>query len=317
MIKKIQTGITSPKARVFLLLLLCSVGAWLISRLSQTYTHTVAFPIAYENAPDSLVLLSPPPAELDARLRANGFQLLRYQLNPKPIRIDLAAAGQKGSQLYVAPETCRTLLQGQLDDAVSLLSIPGDTITFDYQALKSRTVPVRPDVSVELAQNFMLDGPLRVEPARVHILGPPGEIDTLGFLKTEPLRLTDVKESFSRELNIRGIASLPNSKLSQRTVAVSGDVFRFSEVIVEVPIAVSGVPEGVEIRTFPDRVGLLCKGRIEVLKKLDSTDFRVVADYTTPNSETGRLPLSLTEYPEAVSHMDLLENSVEYIVRRE
>ena len=317
MIKKIQTGIASPKARVFILFLCFSLGAWLISRLSQTYTHSVSFPLEYDHSPDSLILVTPPPKELSARLRANGFQLLRYQISPAPIHIDLAQASREGTRLLVAPETCREALEAQLDDAVSLLSIPGDTLRFDFQALKSITVPVRPDVRLEMAQNYMIDGSLEVDPPKIHILGPPGEVDTLDFLQTEPLVLTDIREDFERELSILGTSGLPHSRLSKSKVRVHAKVYRFSEVIVEVPIEVSGVPSGVDIRTFPDRVGLLCKGKVEVLKNLDSTDFRVLADFNRPDPETGRLPLTLAERPEAVHSTDLLETSVEFIVRRE
>lgn len=317
MIKKIQTGITTPKARVFILFLCCSLGAWLISRLSQTYTHTISIPVAYENAPDSLILVSSPPTALQARLRTSGFQLLRYQISPKPVNLDLSKAGKNGTRLYVSPESCRTTLQGQLDDAVSLLSVLSDTLRFDFQALKSKTVPIQPNVTLEMAQNFMLDGALEVDPPKIHILGPPGEIDTLQFLWTESLNLSDVREDFEQELRIEGISGMPNSKLSKTAVRIRGKVYRFSEVIVEVPIEVEGVPQGVDIRTFPDRVGLLCKGKIEVLKNLDSTDFRVMADFNKPDPDTGRLPLTLVEHPEAVSSTDLLESSVEFIVRRE
>ncbi len=215
------------------------------------------------------------------------------------------------------PESCRVALQGQLDKAVTLLSIPSDTLRYDFQALKSRTVAVRPEVILDLAQNFMLDGALEVDPPKIHILGPPGEIDTIQYLPTEPLVLTDVRESFERELRIAGTSGLKHSRLSRETVKVRATVYRFSEVIVEVPVEVEGIPEGMDIRTFPDRIGLLCKGRIEVLKNLDSTDFRVLADFNGPDPDTGRLPLSLVTRPEAVSTVDLLESSVEFIVRRE
>lgn len=293
------------------------MGAWLISRLSQTYTHTVSFPLTYENAPDSLILVSAPPIELPAKLRTNGFLLLRYQVSPKPVALDLSKAQRKGTRLFVDPETCRTTLQGQLDKAVTLISVPPDTLRYDFQALKSRTLPVHADVTLEMAQNFMLDGTLEVDPPNIHILGPPGEIDTLQYLRTEPLDLTDVKESFEQELRIAGIEGMVHSRLSKEAVLVRAAVYRFSEIILEVPVEVEGIPEGIDIRTFPDRIGLLCKGRIEVLKDLDSTDFRVQADFNAPDTISGRLPLLLITKPEAVSSVDLLETSVEFIVRRE
>ncbi|MDX1333291.1 MAG: hypothetical protein R3252_09700, partial [Robiginitalea sp.] len=78
-----------------------------------------------------------------------------------------------------------------------------------------------------------------------------------------------------------------------------------------------GVPDNIEIQTFPETVGVLCKGRVEGLKDLRPEDFHLVADYGAPEAETGRLMLSLASQPEGVYQAQLLEPSVEFIIKRE
>ena len=87
--------------------------------------------------------------------------------------------------------------------------------------------------------------------------------------------------------------------------------------MVEVPVEVIRVPDSIEIQTFPETVGVLCKGRIEGLKELRPEDFHLVADFSAPESETGRLMLSLASQPEGVYQAQLLESSVEFIIKRE
>ena len=77
------------------------------------------------------------------------------------------------------------------------------------------------------------------------------------------------------------------------------------------------LPEGTEIQTFPHEVGILCKGRVAELSELNLEDFRLVADFSSPESETGRLMLTLIEKPASVYEAQLLESSVEFITRRE
>jgi len=305
------------KVRVFLIFLLCSFGAWLISRLSQTYTHTVDFNLAFTHMPENRVLLDPPPEEIGVRIRANGFQLLGYQLSPRTVEIDLRDARDSRKGAYISPQSYREQIERQLGQGIGMLQIPSDTIFMNFQQLRSKTVPVRVRATLDFAQNYMLDGDLKVEPAQVHLLGPSEEIDSIAEVHTKPVTLSDLKADFQYELGLEEAEKYRYTEFSEARIQVSGRVFRFSETVVEVPVEVIGVPEGIEVQTFPESVGVLCKGRIEGLKDLRPADFHLVADYSDPESETGRLTLSLTARPEGVYQAQLLEPSVEFIIRRE
>ena len=305
------------KVRVFIIFLICSLGAWLISRLSQTYSHTIAFNLVYSEAPEGLIMMEAPPEQIGVRIRANGFQLLGYQLNPKHVEINLADAQLSNKGYYISPQAYRDQIERQLGQGVGLLQIPADTIFMDFQQLQSKTVPVQVVSSLDFAQNYMLDGPLVIEPRQVHLLGPPSEIDTIEQVHTEQLALSELKDNFQLELGLREAASLPHTQFSEDRIRVSGWVFRFSETVIQVSVEVINVPEGIEIQTFPDVVGILCKGRVAGLKNLTPRDFQLVADYGALENGTGRLVLSLVENPTGVYETQLLETSVEFIIKRE
>ena len=317
MIKKLKSGIKKPKAKIFLLFLFCSFTAWLLIRLAQTYNHTLTFRMQYQQPPDSLVLLTEPPRDLNVRVRASGFQLLRYQISPRDVAIDLRSAQRKRGAYFIGPEAYRRQVESQLGDAMGLLERSWDTIFLDFQALRSRTVPVRAAVQIELARNYMLEGPVQVDPPNVHLLGPPGEIDTIQEVWTEPVKLSGVRDSVSRTLGLPAADRLPNTRFSVREVRVTAGVFRFSETVVDVPVEVINLPADREVRTFPASVGVLCKGRIESLKELEPSDFRIVADFEDPDPETGRLLLRIAEQPGTIQSGVLLESTVEFIVRSE
>ena len=302
---------------MFLILLLFSFSAWLISRLSQTYSHSVKFKLEYEHLPEGMVMMEIPPEEIGVRVRANGFQLLGYQLSPKKVEIDLREAGRVDRGFFISPQSYRDQMERQLGQGIGILQIPSDTIFMNFQELRSKTVPVRVQASLDFAQNYMLDGELLVEPDQVNLLGPAEEIDSISEVHTELLSLTELKADFQFELGLQEAERYRHTEFSQARIQISGQVFRFSETVVQVPVEVIGVPEGIEIQTFPEAVGVLCKGRVAGLKDLRPEDFLLVADYSTPESETGRLMLSLTATPEGVYQAQLLEPSVEFIIKRE
>jgi hypothetical protein len=267
--------------------------------------------------PENKVLLDPPPEEIGVRIRANGFRLLGYQLSPKTVKIDLRDARESRRGSYISPQSYREQIERQLGQGIGLLQLPSDTIFMNFQQLRSKTVPVRVQASLDFAQNYMLDGDLKVEPDQIQLLGPPGEIDSIDEVRTEAISLKDQKSDFQVELGLEEAKTYRHTEFSVDQVQVSGRVFRFSETVVEVPVEVIGVPEGIDIQTFPEAVGVLCKGKIAGLKGLRPEDFHLVADYSAPESETGHLMLSLTTQPEEVYQAQLLEPSVEFIIRRE
>ncbi|MGB5188825.1 hypothetical protein [Robiginitalea sp.] len=317
MIKKIQSGIKQRKARVFFVFLLFSITAWLITRLSETYSHSVDFALNYTHRPEGMLMVDTPPEELGVRIRANGFQLLGYQLSPKKIAIDLREVRQGNKGYFISPQTYRNQIEQQLSQGIGLLQVPSDTIFLNFQKMKSKTVPVRVPGGLNFAQNYMLEGELILEPEQVHLLGPPSEIDSIEVVFTEPLPISEIKGDFKKELLIDTKYRQPNTEFSQDRIKVSGSVFRFSEAVIEVPVEVINLPDSLVVQTFPNMVGVLCKGRIEGLKSLNPEDFRLVADYSSPSSETGRLLLNLALKPEGVHETQLLEISVEFITRRE
>jgi hypothetical protein len=305
------------KVRVFLVFLAFSFTAWFISRLSQSYTHTVKVKLEYAHLPREMVLIEAPPDAIGVRLRASGFQLLRYQLSPKTIAIDLREARQGSRGFYISPGAYRGQIEAQLGGSANLLQAPQDTLFVDFQKVVSKTLPVRVVATLDFAQNYMLDGELVISPETVEVLGPPAEIDSLRELRTVPLVLEQIREDFSQTLTLAKRDAFPNTRFSADRISVSGEVFRFSEAVVEVPVEVVNAPEALQVQTFPKIVGVLCRGRITALKDLDPADFRLVADYASAGAESGRLRLSLEKQPEGVYVAQPLETSVEFIIKRE
>jgi YbbR domain-containing protein len=267
--------------------------------------------------PENRVLMDPPPSEIGVRIRANGFQLLGYQLSPRTLEIDLRNARESRKGSYISPQSYREQMERQLGQGIGMLQSPTDTIFMNFQELRSKMVPVRVQTNLEFAQNYMLDGELSLEPDQVHLTGPPEEIDSISEVHTELLSLTDLKADFQFRLGLEEVKKYPYTEFSEAQIQISGRVFRFSEIVVEVPVEVIGIPEGIEIQTFPEAVGVLCRGKVAGLKELRPEDFHLVADYTAPESETGRLMLTLKVSPEGVYQTQLLESSVEFIIKRE
>ncbi|WP_299536428.1 YbbR-like domain-containing protein [Ulvibacterium sp.] len=304
--------------KIFLLFLLCSGLAWFVSNLSEDYVHNAVFNLEYVNVPDSVLLDKASRNTVNVKLRAVGFQFLGFNFKNKSVKIDLSRVATTASKSYIPQEVYRGQIERQLSGSMTLLEMDRDTLFFDFLKLESKEVPVRPQITLNLEQNYLLDGNLEVRPEKITVKGPKEEIDTIQSVRSARLDLQDLTADFTRKAMIIRPQQLKNTTFSSESVSIKGKVARFSEKMIQVPIEVINLPEGTQIRTFPDSVSILCKAKIKELRDLENPDFRVIADYGTANEDNANtLVLKITRKPESIYSADLLETEVEFILKRE
>ena len=314
----IKTGLKKRKAKVFLLFLICATLAWLINRLSQSYTSNTTFQVSYVNIPQEFILANTPKKELEVRLKAVGFQFLGYGLQAKEIKLDVSKVMYKDSTYYLTEDQLRIQLEAQLNNNSTLVDFDSDPIYFDFTSLESKKVAVKASVELTYANNHVLEGTLNISPDSIIVSGPKSQIDTIENIETQPLTLTDLNSPFSAEVALRLPKDLNGTKFSSQVTTISGTVVKFSEKVMEVPVTVVNLPNGVKVRTFPEMVEVRCQGMLDDLKELEADNFSVVADYANVSQETGnKLPITLQRHPKTLYNAFLSTNEIEFILRRE
>ncbi len=317
MIKSIKRVLKKRKAKVFFVFLGCSAAIWFINALSQTYVSTAAFDVEYVNFPDGYLFKGASKKEMNVKLRAGGFQFLGFNFKNKKVRIDVSKAEKNDSKFYVPENRYRTQIEKQLTGSMDLLEIDNDTLFLDMLPVITKKLPVRPRVKLNLAQNYLLDGKIQMVPDTISVTGPEEEIDSITQVRTEIITLPNLTSDFSEELGVFKSPKLENTSYSINTVVLSGKISRFSEKVFEVPVTVINLPDDLDVKTFPDRVSVVCTAKMKRLKELKKSDFQVVADYSSKKKETSKeLSLEVRKKPEGLHSVKLKETEVEYIVKK-
>ncbi|MCK0147719.1 YbbR-like domain-containing protein [Arenibacter sp. F26102] len=318
MIDRIKKGLNKRKVKLFLVFLLCSSLAWFVSNLGEQYTNNATFDIYYGSTPDSLLLNSVSKRNIKVRLRASGFQFLMFGFKNKTVVVNLSELERRGSKYFVSPSTYRSQIENQLSKFITVVDMDRDTLFFNFQKLYRKKVPVIPIVTIDLDQNYLMDKTYTLLPDSITVIGPKKEIDTLRGISTQALVLPHTTTDVSKRLKLDLPGQLKNTKYSDRSVTISAKIFRFSEKVFPVPVEVVNVPEGVEIRTFPEMASVLCRGRSSAIKELAVTDFVVIADYSSLKDKSENiLELKLAKKPDSLNVVQLRENKVEFILKRQ
>jgi len=314
---KVKRSNNKRKINIFLIFLLCSFLAWFVSKLSETYVDRTTFDLEYINVPDSLLLTDNSLNSLGVRLRASGFQFLAFHYNTKKIKIDLAGMANKQTEFYITPTDLKKQIERQLSGTVNLLEVDRDTLYIDFYKVELKEVPITPNIKIVPAQNYLVDGQLQIEPPIISITGPKKELDFISSIYTSEVGLNEITEDFSVMADLVKPDELANSQLSVKKVRISGKVFRFSEKILEIPVEVINLPEGTQIKTFPSTISVICKARIERLRDISPSDFKVVANFQEHKGNDQNLLVQLIEKPGDVYSVQLLKNDVEFILKRQ
>ncbi|MBO0329630.1 CdaR family protein [[Muricauda] lutisoli] len=304
--------------KIFSLFLLCSFLAWFISNLSETYESRAYFTLNYRNLPDSLLLGKNSNGEIEAKLRTSGFQFLYYKIFKSRMDIDVSQAELFNGEYVLSEDALKKQIDQQLSQNISLLELDRSQLVVDMYQVDTKKIPISAKLDLQLQQNYILDGKVKITPDSVEVKGPKSEIDTIRAINTSLIQLTNVNDDFSNEVTLVFPKGLDNSIFSIGRATVSGKVSKFSEKVFEVPVQVINIPEGYQIKTFPNQVTILCKATIERLKEISASDFEIVADYSQlKGSESSSLFLEVTESPQKVYDVRLEENTVNFVLEQQ
>ncbi len=318
MIKKLLSGLNQRKVKVFSLFLICSLLAWFLSHLSESYESRANFSLNYRNLPDTLLLGNNAVKSMEAKLRTSGFQFLYYNFKNKQVNLDLSEVENRNGNFVLSEAILKKQLERQLSQHISLLDLDRNQLLVDLYQVTSREVEIKANLDIQFEQNYILDGAPTIVPGTVLVKGPKDEIDTITGIYTNKIELANVSSDFSKEASLVFPKELVNSFFSISSAKVSGKVVKFSEKVFEVPVRVVNLPEGYQIKTFPNAMSVLCKATIEQLKTLSPNDFVVVADYKQlRNSNENILYLEIAEQPENAYDVRLLENKVNFVLEQQ
>ena len=314
MIQKIKNGLKKRKVKVFLIFLLCSTLAWFVSKLSLIYINDAVFELQYVNVPPDKLLVHASHDRITAQLEGFGFQFLRF--GAKTIEIDLSGLSGK-EDFFLSKNDYRKQIEDQLSNTTKLLGVSSDTLFFDFERMLSKKVPVKANISLSFAQNYLLDGQLNVAPDSITITGPEAEVDSINKIQSEMVAINDLTEDFTKNVNLVISDELIHTRYSKKEIEIFGKVSKFSEVYVQVEVKAINVPEGTRIKLFPNTVAVLCKGSLPILKEAKPSDFELIVDYDKIKEGTSnKLSLVLQEKPEDLQSAVLEMMEVEFIIER-
>ena len=296
----------------FLIFLVISTAAWFLVKLSEDYVTQTTFRLQMEEVPaDKWV--SSDEQSVKMSLNIDGFHTLRYKmirdrfvsipLNEVSYRLENGNTYSFSSQ-YVAEKVAEKLGINASD-----ITMNDAKIYFSMDALKSKVVPIALQSNVTTARQYDIYGIPMLDPSSVTIYGPQEVIDTIKTVKTEPLTMNNVSQTFSTIVPL----DLLDGKLRSNVKEVKAEVQveKYTEMDIEVPIQAT---DSLKLRFFPETMSVKCLVAMRDYASITPESFKVAVDKQQLKAMQPLLDVSLASWPPTVQILSTRPDKVEYLI---
>lgn len=316
MIKKLKSEIIkshkNKRINVFFLFLLFAFIILIFSKLSKTYTNTLAFEINKKNVPDEYIILND-SAKLNITLTTHGFKWLKYLTSQPKITIDFSKDVYKENGVFVWNKSASFLNNTQFSSEVELLNISPNKLTFKFDVNQVKKVPVLVKANINFVPGYNTANSIIAEPDSVTIIGPNVIVSKIKAIETQPSSFKEIRSNLNEEVKLKLPENTADLKFSAKTVKLKADVEKFTEGNLGIPVTIINKPKNVTLKYFPKSVNVQYSVSLSNYSEVTVKDFKVVCDYSKLNTKQPFLIPELVKQPSIVKNAKINQQRVEFI----
>ena len=277
----------------FILFVVLATLLWYGHAMQSVRNTRVPVLIQYTGKPGSIALEEPGlPDTVMIEVRDAGARLNTYHREPLRLTIDLHGYihGEKGT-IRVPSDALRRSISDILQGTSRLIETDPDEITCAYFTEQEKSVPVAFAGNLKPAAEYQLiSGPTLLR-KRIKLYGAEKTLSTLDTVYTEAVALNELMDTTVSRVPLaipRNIRA-DHDSIDIRTVAE-----RYTEKKMTIPIFVTGVPEGCNIRLFPKEVEVSVRVGMSHFAQIGPRDIRATCAYSPERIDRMEVEISYT-----------------------
>lgn len=311
--RKLKSFLFTKDVLSFLLFLFLSAGLWFLNVLDKVRETTIVLPVEFLNIPPEIQFMNKLPESIEITLEDEGLNLLKYKkTNLDKIHLYPANLFENKGIMYIDNQELFNQLTANIFPSSKLLTVNPNEIRCEYVRLKSKTVPVRLNVNLETeTQYFQTDQP-KIYPNMVTVYGSQSLLDTINFVETENLTLSQINDTVASQLELQRIKGV---KIHPKDVTVKFFVEMFTEKKLSLPVSVINAPENVGIKTFPAIIDLTLNVGLSYFNRMKNDDLFLFVDYMDlMKAGNEKVKINVENKSTHITNVRLLTPEVEYLL---
>lgn len=312
LIARIGAALRSNRGKDVLLYLMFVAVAfvfWMFLALDAERQRDFDVPLELTDVPDSVTLITMPPAQLSVSVKGKDSQLLRFMWgNPAPVKFKWDE--YSGDNLTVVTHNrLDTRLRDYFGSNVQIVSFRPDSIAIPYTSLPGVRVKLTVQADIRPNMQYILSGPVRANVDSVTLYSDHDIPHSLTAVSTEPLVKSGLKDSTRYEVRVKpiaGIRIIPDKVVV--TVPIEPLIARKRTIRIE-PV---NLPDGVSMVTFPSQVDV--SYLVPMSAYNDEYPLKAFVDYNDTFLPGSKVPVTLSVIPAVYHNVSQSVSTVDYIL---
>ncbi len=288
---------------IIIISFLFSIILWVSISLSNDYYATFNIPIKLTDFPQGFSTGTPLPRTISVKLKGKGWKLIATTLTSESDYVIPVGneTGKRTVNLY------NYLVENQwLSSDVEVININPDTLTFYVEKTASKKVPIISDVNFNFKSGYGLASNIIVTPDSTIVRGPESFLRNLKSVSTEKVEFDELDGKTSEMVQLENI---PGMEYSQPVVRIYLDVQKIVDKNFDnIFVKMYDVPRDRDVILLPNRIRIGVRGGIDILGKLDTTQFSAYVNYRD---------VVLDTLGSVIPHVVLPDNSTLIFIRPE
>ena len=307
-----------PRLIVFLVCLVISILMWLFIELMKDYTDDIKYNVTFINAPKNLILTHSGDSVIHIGMSAQGFELLaaKYAHKLRELTIDLSTLKIRPNgdsyMAYLPSTQIVEQLGTQIRFEKQITYIKPDTLFFRFSKVFVKQVAVKLDLDYSLNGQYDVTDSITYRPQFVSVSSIKSIVDTLSFVTTQKLHLSDLDSSVNMKVALNRGNRANLMKFSSDSVTVKLRIEKVTEAGFTIPVSISG--NGQNVKIFPDKVEIICRIPLSAYPHIAASDFSAEVEFLPSSISEKKLKVNLLRIPEKVKVLKINPAVVEYII---
>ncbi len=295
---------------------------WFLNSLNQYYKTTIKLPVILENLPKEKAILRKNTRILSLEVHGYGYELLRYTLKSKltPFTINLSklklhqVSPRDTKKYYFLTNEIEKQISSQLSQKIKILDIKPDTIYLNFITLYSKTVDIKPRITIHYEKQFINKTPVKITPEKVKVMGPSYILDTLKYITTPKVTFNNIHSDIDTFIKLE---APPKVKLTPTQIKLSVKVEQYTEVTIQVPLHTLNVPAQYSLKLFPNQITIKYIVGFSNYNKITADDFYAAVNYLDLKSNpSDKLPVHIIHVPKQIYSYQYSPVVVDYILEQ-
>ena len=309
----------NKKLSTYALFLFLSFSFWFLSMLSKHHETTLKIPVIYANFPADKVLVSTPISFVEARVKAPGFSILFYNLfNFSKLTLDIEQANIKpkkgGSEVFWLMISKRKAILEVVSSSMELIAINPERLIIPFGNKAKKKVIVKLNKSISLKPEIWFANSIALLPDSVMIYGDQQQLDSVGFVETEELLLTDLSESITHNVQL-SIPAAVQCKTSAVEVII--EVEPFVEQLFKHKLEVKNLKKEYALKLFPEVVQVTLQAPKDKYSMLQTDFLKLQVDASLILEESRTLSVEVEDLPSFIQLQRVYPSRVEFLLIKE